>query len=375
MVLPGVGKKLLFLVTEDWYFVSHRLHLALAARRAGYNVVVATRLASHGNLFRAVGLLPISLEMSRGAYGPLADLRALWRIWRIYRNEQPDIVHHVALKSVLLGGLAARLAGVRRTVAAVAGLGYLYSGAGRAPLLASLLRMVMPFLVGSGRVIAQNLDDANLLTTWGVPKAQIRLIRGSGVDIRRFMPCPEPDGIPLVLLHARMLWDKGVGEFVEAARLLKRQGPPVRFVLVGGPDPANPASVPETTLRAWVDEGVVEWWGQREDIPAVLAACSIVCLPSYREGLPTSLIEAAACGRPIVTTNAPGCREVVRDGDNGFLVPGRDAPALAQALKRLLSNPALRVRMGARSRERAEAEFAEARIVAETMAVYEELLS
>ncbi len=233
----------------------------------------------------------------------------------------------------------------------------------------------MPILVGRGRAIVQNPDDAAVLTAWGVPDGQVRLIRGAGVDTQHYTPRPEAGGIPLVLLPARLLWDKGVGEFIEAARRIRAAGLPARFVLAGAPDLANPASVSEATVKAWVDEGVVEWWGHRDDMPETFGASAIVCLPSYREGLPKSLLEAAACGRPIVTTDVPGCREVVLDGDNGYLVPARDVPSLVLALTRLIGDPEQRRLMGERGRLRAEAEFSQQRVCAETLAVYRELLS
>ncbi len=301
------------------------------------------------------------------------ELATLFRLWRLYRRERPDIVHHVALKPVLLGGVAARLAGVRAVVGAVAGLGFLFSGDRRASRVARLLKWSLPGLIGRGFAIVQNPEDAAMLADCGVASARIRLIRGAGVDINCFSPRPELPGTPLVVLPARMLRDKGVGEFVEAARMLREQGVAARFALVGAPDPANPASISATELRTWAAAGVVEWWDQREDMPEVYAACHVVCLPSYREGLPKALLEAAACGRAIVTTDAPGCREVVRDGDNGLLVPVRNATALAMALRRLLADGGLRRVMGARGREIAVAAFSVERVVSETLALYREL--
>ena len=203
--------------------------------------------------------------------------------------------------------------------------------------------------------------------------ARLRLIRGAGVNIQTFYPKVPPFGPVVIVLVARMLWDKGVGEFVEAAHYLTKEGVNARFVLVGDPDPANPASIPEATLRNWQGQHGVEWWGRREDMPAVLQGAHIACLPSYREGLPKSLLEAAACGLPIVTTDAPGCREVVRDGVNGLLVPVRDSAALATALGKLIGDPALRRRMGEQSRLLAESEFGQEAIIAQTLAVYREV--
>jgi glycosyltransferase involved in cell wall biosynthesis len=202
----------------------------------------------------------------------------------------------------------------------------------------------------------------------------VRLIPGSGVDTHRFQPVPPPSGAVTVVLAARMLRDKGVVEFVEAARQLGGNSAKVRFVLVGDPDPSNPASLSEQQLRDWVTQDIVEWWGWREDIAKVYQSAHIACLPSYREGFPKSLQEAAACGLPIVTTDVPGCREVIRDGRNGILVPSRDAAALAQALETLIANPALRTSMGRASREIAEDTFSITNIVALTLETYRHLL-
>jgi glycosyltransferase involved in cell wall biosynthesis len=223
--------------------------------------------------------------------------------------------------------------------------------------------------------IVQNPDDLALLQKAGVPPARLRLIRGAGVDVAAFIPAPDSPPVPVtVMLVARMLWDKGVGEFVAAARHLHRRGVSARFVLVGAPDPGNPACIPEPTLRAWHGHDSIQYWGPRDDMPDVLHQAHIACLPSYYgEGLPKSLLEAAACGLPIVTTDAPGCREVVNDADNGLLVPIRDAEALAVALEKLIRDPELRRRMGQRSRERALAEFSQEQVIAETLQLYQEM--
>ncbi len=364
--------KLLFLVTEDWYFVSHRLPLAVAAREAGFDVVVATREGMHGQVIRDAGLKFIPFELSRRGGNPLAEIT---KLTRLYRSERPAIVHHVALKPVLYGSLAARLVGVTQVVNAVAGLGWLFTSGGLAartvrPVVRGLLARL---LAASGsRTIVQNPDDQALLVRSGVPKDRLRLIRGAGVDTAAFSPAEEPPAFVTVVLAARMLWDKGVGEFVAAAKHLHDEGVFARFVLVGEPDSANPASVPEASLRAWHGQDGIEWWGQRADMSAVLKQAHIACLPSYREGLPKSLLEAAACGLPIVTTDTPGCREVVTDGDNGFLVPVKEVDALAAALRKLIIDASLRRLMGGRGRARALAEFSLESVIVQTLAVYQE---
>ena len=366
-------KKLLFLVTEDWYFVSHRLALAIAARAAGFDVVVATRVGQHGDAIRDEGISLIPFALSRRGGNPLREGIALWRL---YRREQPDLVHHVALKPVMVGAFAAWLARVPRQVNAIAGLGWLFTtSSGVVRLARPALRYVLACLLNrpGSMVIIQNPEDKALLARAGVSPLRLRLIRGAGVDTQTFSPVTPPPGPVCVMLVARMLWDKGVGEFVEAAHMLNESGVTARFILVGDSDPANPASVRESTLRGWHGQQGIEWWGRRDDIPAVLQVAHIACLPSYREGLPKSLLEAAACGLPIVTADAPGCREVVRDGVNGLLVPVRDAAALAGALRKLIEDPELRLRMGEQSRLRAETEFALEAVIAETLAVYREV--
>lgn len=366
--------KLLFLVTEDWYFVSHRLPLAMVAQAAGYEVAVATRAGRQADVIRNAGIRLIPFAMSRRGGNPFAEVMALWRLYRV---EKPDLVHHVALKPVMFGALAAWMARVPAQVNAVAGLGWLFtSSSGVVRLVRPVLRWMLARLLNRPHslTIVQNPEDKSLLERSGLSARRLRLIRGAGVDVQVFFPVMPPPEPVCIVLVSRMLWDKGVGEFVEAARRLTGAGVNARFLLVGDPDPANPASVPESTLRSWHGQHGVEWLGRRDDIPAVFQAAHIACLPSsYGEGLPKSLLEAAACGLPIVTTDAPGCREVVRDGVNGLLVPVHDAAALAAALGKLIGDAALRRRMGEQSRLRAETKFGLATVIAQTLAVYREV--
>lgn len=366
--------RVLYFVTEDWYFCSHRLPLAVAARDAGFNVTVVTRVREHGEAIRAAGLDLVPLEIARSGMNPLRELATLWRLIVLYRRLQPTIVHHVAMKPVLYGSLAARLAGVRGVVNALAGMGWLFTSAGgRARLIKRGVRVAMGGLLSRGIALVQNPDDAALLARLGVPRGNIRRIAGSGVDLTRFRPAAEPEGVPVIVLPARLLWDKGVGEFVEAARILKLRGENARFMLVGDPDPANPASISAAQVADWIRDDAVEHMGWVSDMPSVFANAHIVCLPSYREGLPKALIEAAASGRPIVTTDVPGCREVVEDGVQGLCVPPRDANALADALARLIADPALRARMGEAARKRAEMEFGLDAVILQTLALYREV--
>ena len=368
--------KLLFVVTEDWYFVSHRLALAAAAQAAGFEVVVATRVGRHGEAIRAAGLRLVPFGLARTYGNPIREILALVRL---YRRERPDIVHHVALKPIMYGAVAARLARVPAQVNAVVGLGWLFTSAkGVMRLIRPAARWTLALLLRtrSSLTIVQNPDDRALLIRSHLPESRIRLIRGAGVDTRVFAPAPEPAGPVCVVLAARMLWDKGVGEFVEAARLIRQAGIQARFALVGDPDNDNPASVPEATLRSWHGQDGIEWWGRRDDMPSVYHAAHIACLPSYyREGLPKVLLEAAACGRPLITTDAPGCREVVQDGDNGILVTPRDAQSLARAIGKLIEDEKLRRTMGKRGREIILKDFSSELVVRETLGIYRELVA
>jgi glycosyltransferase involved in cell wall biosynthesis len=289
----------------------------------------------------------------------------VWRLTKIYKDLRPDIVHHVAVKPVIYGSIAAKLAGIRAVVNAMAGLGFLFSSE---KFLARLLRPAIKFLfallLNNDRttVILQNPDDVEVLCGSGiVDRSRIQLIRGSGVDTNVYQRRPETDEVPVVLLASRLLWDKGIGEFVEAARTIRREGIQARFVIAGEGDDENPASISSNQLQEWSNEGNVEIWGRRTDMPAVFAGVHIVCLPtSYGEGVPKVLIEAASCGRPIVATDAPGCREIVIDGRNGILIPINDTEALASAIRKLLLS----------GRQLVKEQFSLERVNRETLAIY-----
>ena len=368
--------KILFFVTEDWFVCSHWLPLIEGARNAGLEVVVVTRINKHAEKIQQHGAKLIPFEISRRGSNIFREFTAIARLARIYHGEKPDIVHHVAMKPMLYGSLAAHVMRIPHTVNWVAGMGWLFVSKNKqVKLLQIIVRMVLGLLLRKTSVIVENLDDQEIIANIGVVASHIHLVRGAGVDTLVYSPSPEPTGIPIVLLPARMLWDKGVGEFVDAARLIRERGVSARFVLVGEPDGENPASVPSQQLTRWRNEGVVEWWGRSEDMPYIFAQAHIVCLPSYREGLPKSLLEAASCGRPIVTTNVPGCREIVRNGDNGYLVEARNARALADGLVELIQNPTLRLQMGQRGRERVLNEFSQEKVVAEVLEIYRKILS
>ena len=371
--------KLLYLVSEDWYFVSHRLPLAIAAKAAGFDVSVATRVQHHGGTIRDAGLRLIPITFARSGLHPLRELRSMAELVALYRREAPDIVHNVALKPVVYGTRAARRTGVKGVVNALMGLGWVFSSD------SIKARALRPFVVlalrnalsaPNTRTIVQNVDDAALLADRGLsPEKCIRLIRGSGVDPARYATAAPPSGPALIVLPARLLTAKGVGEFIKAAAMLKSGGTTARFVLVGEPDLANPAAFSRGQLDLAVKSGHVEYWGWREDMPEVLRGASVVCLPSYREGLPKALLEAAASARAIVATDVPGCREIVRKGVNGWLVPPRDATALAEALREAIAQPELCARYGAAGRGIVEHEFSLDAVIRATMSVYDELVS
>lgn len=372
-------RKLLFLQTEDYTFWSHRLPMARAARDAGFEVVVAVRVSAHRERLEKEGFRVAHLPWRRSSVNPFTELAVLAAVVRLYRTEKPDLVHQVTLKPILYGSLAAALCRVPAAVNALTGLGVVFIAQG--PVARAMRALVggalrAAFAAADSVVIFQNEDDRSLFVRNGwVVAARAVLIRGSGVDTALYAPAPEPAGEPLVVLPARLLRDKGVEEFVEAARRLKAAGVRARFALAGERDDENPASVSPESLEAWKAEGAVELWGPREDMPAVYAGAHVVCLPSYREGLPKALMEAAACGRPVVGTDVPGCREVVRHEETGLLVPARDAAALEAALRRLIEDKGLRERLGAGGRRLATEEFAQERIARETVAVYERLMA
>lgn len=372
------GRKIIYLVSEDWYFCSHRLPLGIAAREAGAEVIVATRVSDHRAQIDAARLRIAPIEMQRSGTNPFADLTTIQQIIKLYRHEKPDLVHHVALKPILYGGYAAKRAGVPAIVNAVAGMGFmfisnsLFARTAR-PLIARAQRALMNR--ANTRTILQNPDDVEMYTQRiGVSSDRLTIIPGAGVDMDQFTVVPEPFAIPTAICVSRMLRDKGIHELVAATRLLHAKGVELRVRLVG-PTDDNPASIPRATLAEWNREGVVEVVGPSKDIAGEYARSHIAVLPSYREGLPKSLLEAAACGRPMVATDVPGCREVCIDGETGLRVPARTIEPLAEALERLVLDPALRQRLGENARHRAEAVFAEKIINAQTLALYEEMLS
>ena len=377
---PSQQKVVLFANT-DWYLYNFRRSLALALKQQGYELLLISPPGPYGEKLRKLGLRWEPVPMDRRSLNPLREARLLAWLVSLFRRERPALVHGFTIKCAVYGSLAARLAGVPARVNAVAGMGYVFtSNDMKARLLRPVVRMLMHAALdgGNARLVLQNPDDVALFERAGfVDSSRIRLIPGSGVDCSRFTArsaeCPPAQPLR-VLLPARLLWDQGIAEYIAAARQLKAEGRAIHFLLAGDPDPGNPAAVPESDVRGWVGEGAVEWLGHVDDMPALFASVDVVVLPSYREGLPKGLIEAAACALPLVTTDVPGCREVVTDGVDGLRVPVRDAAALAQAIARLQDDPALAYRLGEAARAKALSQFDERVVLAATLAVYEELL-
>jgi glycosyltransferase involved in cell wall biosynthesis len=392
-VVPFKSRKILFFVNELDFFLSHRYPVALAAQEAGLQVHVAGPRSAAVERITAAGFTFHHVPMTRSGASLGREARTVLRFYRLLRALQPDIVHNVALKAVLYGGIAAALARTPAVVNALTGLGYLFIAQdlkGRLLRSGIMLAFKLAFRQRRHRLILQNHDDPLLFLRAGVVgEGEIVVLPGSGVDMTAFSPAPEDAGAAdltgtspgregagiTVVLASRMLWDKGVGEFVAAAREHRRRGGEARFLLVGDSDPGNPACVPVRQLEEWHREGAVQWLGQRADVADIFARTQIVCLPSYREGLPKVLVEAAACGCAIVASDVPGCREIVRDGENGILVPARDGVALADAVGKLARDSTLRREMARRGRTLALAEFSVQRVVGETLSVYQELLA
>ena len=369
----------LFANTE-WYLYNFRRSLAAAVRQAGRNPLLISPDGPYGERLRQLGFEWRAVPMQRRSLNPIRELLLIVHLVRLFRREKPALVHSFTIKCAIYGSIAARLAGVPAQVNAVAGMGYVFVSSDlRARILRPIVRLLMRFLFTGprSRLILQNEDDAQLFLQAGlVSRDRIRLIRGSGVDCSRFTPPSQrSDTGPMrVVLATRLLWDKGLAEFVEAARLLQSEGRAIDFIVAGTPDSGNPASVDQKDIEAWVREGVVDWRGHVEDMPALFQSADVVVLPSYREGLPKSLIEAAACEAALVTTDVPGCRELVVDGEDGLLVPVRDWRALADAIRRLADDPALRRRFGSAARAKALSEFDERIVIERTLAVHAELL-
>jgi glycosyltransferase involved in cell wall biosynthesis len=378
--MSAARPKILFVVPDDWYFWSHRRPIASAALQNGYNVFVAARVDAFGEKIIEAGFRLIPLCLDRSSYSLFHELRTISELRNIYRREKPDIVHHIALKPILYGSMAALGNSRMQVINAFAGLGYLVSSPSfKAQALKRVLWKMFRFLLNrpNSFLLLQNREDRDLLVAEiGVPQERTTIIRGSGVDVNEFQAKAESPGIPIVLLSSRMLWIKGVSDFVEAAKLLREKGMNARFVLAGDTDPGSPGAIPREKLQEWQNAGPVEWWGHQQSMSRMLQESAVVCLPSHGgEGVPKALIEAAASERAIVATDVPGCRDIVRHGTNGLLVPPKNPAALADAIALLLNDAPLRAAMGRRGREIAVNEFSEEQVIEQTLALYGQLLS
>jgi glycosyltransferase involved in cell wall biosynthesis len=368
--------RILYVVTEDWYFLSHRLPMARAARDAGFEVHVATNVADGGPAIEAEKFTLHRVAFRRGSVSPTASLATIAALRSLYRGLRPDIVHHVALQPAMLGSLASLglpVAGIN----ALTGLGYAFaSRSAGARLKRALLLAAMRVLLArrNSIVLVQNDDDRAMLQSIGIASSRIALIPGSGVEVGTRQPLPEPSGPPTVAYVGRLLAYKGIRSVVAAQALLRSRGSNVELLIAGTPDPANPDTLGEDEARAFARQPGVTWLGHVRDISTVWARAHIAVLPSRHEGVPKTLLEAAAYGRPMVATDVPGCRDIVRDGETGLLVPVDDVPALAAAIEKLARAPELRARYGAAARQLAVDRFSDGAIGQQTVELYRSVM-
>ena len=372
-------KRLLFMFTEDWAFAALFLDRAIAAKKAGYEVAVHVRCSEHRAVIEQAGLQVIPHNISRSGLNPFRELLSVFQLIKVFRSFRPDVIHLIALKPIVLGSLASVFYPKAKVVNAPVGMGYLFaSNDMRARLARPFVKLVLKSTLGRKRsiTIIENSDDKSSLLKGGFLRDdQIVLIRGTGVNLDVFRPAAEPDGPKIVVLIARMLRDKGVYEFVESARIIRRTQPTVSFWLIGDADPGNPASLTTQQLQDWNDEGIVKWFGYRTDVAELLKQVHIVCLPSYREGFGKVFVEAGAALRAVVATDVPGCREAVEHDINGLLVEPKNPQALADALSRVLTDDQLRLRLAKEGRRRAEFEFSSATVNTQTLDVYQQVLT
>jgi len=379
MNLVRFDSRVLFVITEDWFFHSHFLDRAKFIAASGGTVGIATRFSIHKDEFKSLGFELYPINFSRRGLNPITEFATALRIRSIVRKFKPDIAHNIALKPVVTGTFGELLGRQRVIVNAPVGMGYIFTSTDkRASVVKPLLVKILKSLLRSKsvHVVIENPDDLNSLIEDGfVRQGEISLIRGAGVDLNAFPFHPENAGPVVVTLVSRLLRDKGVVEFIGAASFLFTRYPDVVFQIVGEPDPGNPSTIQMNEIDLWRSLPNVKFLGRRNDIASILRDSHVVCLPSYREGLPKALLEALSSGRPIVTTDVPGCREVCNDGTNGLLVPARDITALSSAIEKLVLNPELRQAMGRAGRLRAETEFSNEIVCSQTLDLYRKLMS
>ncbi|MEZ0327091.1 MAG: glycosyltransferase family 4 protein [Fimbriimonas sp.] len=365
MVREPKHHRIMYVLNTDWFFASHRISLARSAYSNGFEVYVAAPDTGFSGEIAANGFTFVNLQMDRAKLNATADIRLCLDLLKLYRRVRPAVVHHSTAKPIIFGSIVAKFVPGTKVVNLVSGFGTGMSS--KTGLRSRLMRIMWRWaLKGPNKVaVFQNPEDMEYSIEEGfIDRSNTVLIRGSGVDPQRFTYQPEPTGVPIVLFASRLLIDKGVPEFVEAAKAMKAAGMQARFVLAGAPDEGNPGTVTEAQLKEWQDSGAVEWWGHQSNMQEVLAQSAIMVLPSrYKEGLPKVLIEAASVGRPIVTTDIPGCREIVQDGKNGYLIQIGDQQALNDSILKLLKDPELRTRFGKAGRQLVLDEFAESIVV------------
>ena len=371
-------KKVLFVITEDWALISHRLHLVEAAIDAGYEVALATRINKHRKIIEDKGIKIFEWRLNRGSLNPIMEIKAIFSLIKIILVFKPNIIHAVAQKPVIYSGLARKFYFKTSFIGTLGGVGFVFTSKNiRAAILRPLLKLLLKSaLVGKRtRLILQNKDNINTIEKINVinPK-YIRLVKGAGVETEKFLPTKIPSGIPIIILPGRMLWDKGVGEFVKVASRIKAKNIKAKFVLVGDIDLDNPESIQQIQIDKWVESGIVEQWGRCEDMEKVYKKSSIVCLPSYNEGLPKVLLEASSCARPIVTFDVPGCREVLKNKGNGFLVEFGNEYELELSIIKLINDRKLREKMGKKGREIVQRHFASKIINAKTFRIWSEVI-
>ena len=370
----------MFVVNVAWFFLSHRLPLARAAMAAGFGVHLVSGVEDEAEEHEVLrqGIIFHRVRVARSGLNPIGEVNTVRELWRSLQLVRPDVVHNVSPKPVIYGTRVARALGTKGIVNAISGFGHVYSSQVRRPLLRSLLDRAYAGSFGPSnvRIVVQNdADRSEVLRLCPTAADRIRLIQGSGVDLGEFQPTPESAGTTTVLLPARLLREKGICEFAAAAAELRGSGLVADFVVAGKLDPANRGALSAQQMRDLAATTGIRWLGECRDMPRRLSEAHIVCLPTYyREGVPKVLLEACASGRAIVTTDIPGCRDVVRTGENGLLVPPQDVAALAGAIRQLLEDSQLRIRMGIAGRARAEAEFGIEKVVQSHLDLYRELI-
>lgn len=370
-------KSILFIVNVDWFFVSHRLPIATSMIKRGVEVHLVSNFTVHQDYLEGLGIKTHPLAISRGGVALSEEFRSFYGLYRLVKNINPDLVHLVTIKPVLYGGLISRFLGIQKVVASISGLGFVFIDQS---IKAKVIRKVSIFLYRLAlsnkniTVIFQNMADKNFfIDNKIILNSQTILIPGSGIDLDHYRFTPEPNGVPVIMLLARFLKDKGLIEFVEASRIVKVSFPEARFVLVGDFDSDNPNSILPNDLNRWVKLGLVENWGYSHNVFSTIRQSNLMVLPSYREGLPKSLIEAAACGRAVITTDVPGCRDAIVSGETGLLVNPKDSQMLADAILALLQDEQLRKQYGAAGRQLAEKCFDINSVISQHLSIYFEV--